>query len=188
MATHQVFAQHVCRALTIGPARGVTLAVVGAPGCGKSTLLEPLARIFEAMPAPEVGSTFLLSAILDKDIVLWQDFEFCRRTVDWQDLLRLTVGETVGVRVPGAPNVDFVNKAPVFYSALQKIAWTIGPRATRAEKSQAMDERFTTMVFHTPVPLAERRSRVGPCPCCFARVMLEAGGVDGEAAQDLVYL
>ena len=184
--TVAAFARLVYRALALGPARGVNLAVVGAPGCGKSTILEPLAKIFKAMPAPEAGSTFPLSAILDKEIVLWQDFEFCRRTLNWQDLLRLTVGETVGVRVPGAPNVEFASKAPVFYSALKNIEWPFGPQAHRAAKNQAMGERFATMVFNTPVPQAERRSRVEPCPCCFARVVLSEAG-DG-AAEDLVYL
>ena len=94
----------------------------------------------------------------------------------------------MGYRIPGAPNHHFDNKAPIFYSAMQKIEWTSGPHGYRAAKNKAMDERFATLFFRTPVPLEERRIHVQPCPQCFARLVLEGGAHDVAAAEGLVYL
>ena len=55
-----LFGRDVCRALEMGAKRGVHMAIVGEPGCGKSMIFEPLGDIYEAMPAPESGSTFPL--------------------------------------------------------------------------------------------------------------------------------
>ena len=93
-----LFGRDVCRALTLGAKRGVHMAIIGEPGCGKSMLFEPIDDIYEAMPAPESGSTFPLSGLLDSEVVLWQDFEYEAKTLNFQDLLRLLVGEKVGVR------------------------------------------------------------------------------------------
>ena len=65
-------------------------------------ILQPFEAIFRTMPPPEDGSTFPLSGALDAEILLWQDFEYNPGTLQFMDLLRLLVGERIGVRLPGA--------------------------------------------------------------------------------------
>ena len=120
------------RFLVVGARRGVHLAILGEPGSGKSMILQPLELICQTMPPPEDGSSLPLAALLDAEIILWQDFEYNHKTLNFSDLLRLVVGERIGVRLPGALNTGFNNTAPIFYSALQPITpprW--GPKATR---------------------------------------------------------
>ena len=50
------FCHDVLRALTVGAARGVNMAVVDPPGCGKSTVFEALNLIFNTSGKPERGA------------------------------------------------------------------------------------------------------------------------------------
>ena len=171
------FGRYICRALAIGAKRGANIAVIGVPGSGKSTILQPLESIFHTLPPPQEGSTFPLSGLPDAEILLWQDFEFHPGTMSFMDMLRLLVGERVGIRIPGQQNVSFNNKAPLFYSALQKIA-PPGQPARRASmeyqrKVQAMDERFTIRNWAIPLPLNRRVPDFPQCAKCFASFVLE---------------
>ena len=114
------FGRDVCRALTLGAKRGVHMAIIGEPGCGKSMLFEPMEDIYETMPAPESGSTFPLSGLIGAEVALWQDFEYEAKTLNFQDMLRLLVGEKIGVRSPGTKNIRYKNTAPGFYTAMTK--------------------------------------------------------------------
>ena len=95
----------------------------------------------------------------------------------FMDMLRLLVGERVGIRIPGQKNVSFNNKAPLFYSALQKIAPPGQPaRCASMEyqrKVQAMDERFTIRNWAIPLPLNRRVPDFPQCAMCFASFVLE---------------
>ena len=168
------FGRDVCRALALGAKRGVNVAVVGEPGCGKSMILQPLELIFCTMPPPEDGSTFPLAGIVNVDVILWQDFEYSSRTVNYMDLLRVLVGERVGVRIPGEKNVSVNNKAPMFYSALEKIApHKSMSHAAYTRKSLAMDERFVLREWSRPLPMARRHADFPHCAPCFASFMLD---------------
>ena len=168
-----LFGRDVCRALTLGAKRGVHMAITGEPGCGKSMLFEPIDDIYEAMPAPESGSTFPLSGLLDAEVVLWQDFEYEAKTINFQDLLRLLVGEKVGVRSPGSVNIKHKNTAPVFYSAMQKIKTHTGSKETVERKNKAMDERFVIREWKVVLPIASRKPDFPKCAKCFASFMLD---------------
>ena len=95
------------------------------------------------MPALESGSTCPLSGLLDAEVVLWQDFEYEAKKINCQDLLRLLVGEKVGVRSPGSVNIQHKNTTPVFYSAMQKIKTHTGSKETVERKTPT---RVTKMV------------------------------------------
>ena len=170
-----VFGRDVCRALALGAKRGVHIAVIGEPGSGKSMILQPLESIFRSMPPPEDGSSFPLAGALDAEILLWQDFEYSAGTLNFMDLLRLLVGERVGVRIPGEPNRHFNNTSPLFYTALEKIAPNSRSMTTAsfARKVQAMDERFTLRCWSKPLPLQRRIPDFPHCGPCFAAFMLE---------------
>ena len=171
----RLFGRDVCRALALGAKRGVHIGLVGEPGCGKSMLLQPLEIIYQSMAPPEDGSTFPLAGALDAEILLWQDFEYNSKTVNFTDLLRLLVGERVGVRIPREPNRALNNTSPLFYSALEKIVPHMRGVAagTFARKALAMDERFTMRFWTKPLPLHRRVADFPHCAPCFASFMLE---------------
>ena len=109
------------------------------------------------------------------DILLWQDFEYNPGTLQFMDLLRLLVGERIGVRIPGEKNRSFNNKSPLFYSGLQQIRpSTRGANATTFQrKALAMDERFTIRTWNVPLPMERRVPDFPHCPRCFAQFMLD---------------
>ena len=168
------FGMMVCRALSVGARRGVNMAIVGEPGCGKSMILQPLESIYRTMAPPEDGSSFTLSGLVDAEILLWQDFEYNSQTINFTDLLRLLVGERIGVRIPGQKNINCNNNAPLFYSALEKITPSRrAPAATFTRRMQAMDERFTIRQWTQPLPMQSRVAEFPHCASCFASFMLD---------------
>ena len=118
---------------------------------------------------------FPLAGALGAEILLWQDFEYNSKTANFTDLLRLLVGERVGVRIPGEPNRALNNTSPLFYSALEKIVPHMRGVAagTFARKALAMDERFTMRFWTKPLPLHRRVADFPHCAPCFASFMLE---------------
>ena len=171
----RVFGRDVCRALALGAKRGVHLGLVGEPGSGKSMIFQPLESIFRSMPPPEDGSSFPLAGALDAEVLLWQDFEYSPGTLNFMDLLRLLVGERVGVRIPGEPNRHFNNTSPLFYTALEKITPQMRgvAGANFARKLRAMDERFTLRLWSRPLPHERRVPDFPHCGPCFASFMLD---------------
>ena len=180
-----LFGRDVCRALALGAKRGVHMAIVGEPGSGKSMILQPLETIYRTMPPPEDGSTFPLAGIVDAEVMLWQDFEYNSHTLNYMDLLRVLVGERVGVRIPGERNASVNNTAPFFYSALEKIA--PNQRMTHvayARKSLAMDERFVIRQWGRPLPMTRRVADFPHCAPCFAGFMLDNDASFHRAARE----
>ena len=127
------------------------------------------------MPPPEDGSTFPLSGALDAEILLWQDFEYNPGTLQFNDLLRLLVGERIGVRLPGEKNRSLKNTSPLFYSALQQIRPSSRgvTHETFERKVRAMKERFTIRTWYFPLPMHRRVADFPHCAKCFAVFMLE---------------
>ena len=137
-------------------------------------ILQPLESIYKTMPPPEDGSSFPLSGLVDAEILLWQDFEYQSKTLNFTDLLRLLVGERIGVRIPGQKNISCNNTSPLFYSALEKITpCRRAPALTFNRKAQAMDERFTIRQWARPLPLERRKADFPHCAACFASFMLD---------------
>ena len=166
------FGHDICRALALGARRGVHIAMIGEPGSGKSMILQPLELIYKSMPPPEDGSSFPLAGLMDAETVLWQDFEYDNKTLNFSDLLRMAVGEKIGIRLPSAPNVPFNNKAPIFYSALQRI--TPGRWAEAYDKKvTAMNDRFTIRDWQISLPRSRRVHDFPHCATCFASFMLD---------------
>ena len=93
------------------------MGVVGPPGCGKSTLFEGLSLIYTAGAKPERENSFPLSSILEVDVLLWQEFSWTQKMCAFEDLLQVTAGEQLAIRVPCAKPVQHRNTAPdVLYS------------------------------------------------------------------------
>lgn len=140
-------------------------------------LFEPFDQIFRVSGRPQRGSTFPLAAILEADVLLWQEFRFDPATLAWDDLLSLAVGEQIEVRVPHRGNVGHRNEAPLFYTALAPIA-PAGAHVTARDAvmmQRAMDERFLVRSWRRELPMAERRPDFPRCGKCCARFYAETG-------------
>ena len=120
-------------------------------------------------------------ALLDTEIILWQDFEYNHSNFNSSDLLRLVLGERIGVRLPGALNTGFNNTAPIFYSALQPIT---PPRWAEVydKKVTAMNDRFLMRTWRVALPSARRVHDLPHCTRCFASFVL-----DNDAAWHAVF-
>lgn len=125
--------------------------------------------------------------ILAADVLLWQDYKYQKKTLAWEDLLSVLVGERVEVRTHGGKNISFKNTAPMFYTSAR--AWsvhTFDPEES-AELTLAMNERFTLHRWTRPLPMNERREDFPSCGACFARFVLEneaAWQAEQRAAED----
>ena len=98
------------------------------PGCGKSTVFEALDLIYEVSGKPQRESSFRFAGILDAEVLLWQEFTYSKRTLAWEDLLALLVGEKLAVRCCGTKPVQHRNCAPMFYTARQHLCYHFGRR------------------------------------------------------------
>ncbi|CAJ1454063.1 unnamed protein product [Effrenium voratum] len=171
------FCQDVCRALQLGARRGVNLAIVGVPGSGKSMLLEPLDGIFQVLGKPEARSSFPLAGALDAQVLLWQDYKHQDQTVLFEDLLSLTVGEMISVRVPHQKNQTFRNVAPLFYTSNFPLQVRRPDLEEATRLNQAMAERFCTRQWKMPLPEAERIPDLPRCSrCCAAFYLANSAG------------
>ena len=148
------------------------MAIVGGPGMGKSMLFEPLDCIYSVCAKPQRRSTFPLSALPRSDIIVWQEFTFYHDTLDFDDLLNLTCGEKLGIRNPCAPNIEWRNRAPMFYTAARPIFARFPSPEETALKNAAMAERFKIRNWYVPIPPASRRPDFPRCGRCFAEFIL----------------
>ena len=146
------FCHDVLRALTLGAARGVNMAVVGPPGCGKSTVFEDLNLIFNTSGKPVRDSCFPLSGILGTDVLLLQEFSWSAKICAFEELLQMLAGERLAVRVPCARPVQHRITASMFYTAWAPLGVT-GMDASRPYNlNTAVAERFTTRTWARPHP------------------------------------
>lgn len=172
-----VFCADVLRALDVGAARGVNMAIVGVPGCGKSTVFESLRKIYKVSAKPEVGSTFSLAGILDAEVLLWQEFEWDPKGVAFNDLLAVLAAEQVGIRQPGTKQQEHCNHAPMFYTSWQALTMTCRDQRRMGNLNGAMGERFKTRWWMRPLPMQGRIAPYPQCGRCFAKFLLENASV-----------
>ena len=121
--------------------------MVGPPGCGKSTLFEGLSLIYTAGAKPERENRFPLSSILEADVLLWQEFSWAQKMCAFEDLLQVTAGEQLAIRVPCAKPVQHRNTAPMFYTAWVPISISCSDVRKMTCLDQAMAERFRTRMW-----------------------------------------
>lgn len=167
------FCTDVCRALEVGACRGTNLAIVGVPGSGKSTMFDSLDQVFTVMGKPERGSSFPLASIFSAHVLVWQDYCHHDSTVLFEDILSLSVGESVEIRVPHSRNVRHRNTAPLFFTSQQELRVQRRDAALSEQLNMAMAERFRVRRWHMPLPLTERIPNFPRCGrCCVAFFLL----------------
>lgn len=162
------FRADVMRALECGARRGTNMAVVGVPGCGKSMLFEPLDAIFQVMGKPDSKSTHPLAGILEADILLWQEYYHKDKILLFEDLLAILVGERVEIAVKYKGNVSHRNNAPMFYTSNSQLRVVREDVTLMSLLNKAMEERFKSRWWDTPLPLAMRRADFPKCARCCA--------------------
>ena len=162
------FCQDVRSALELGACRGANMAIIGEPGCGKSMVFEAFDEIFQVMGKPEAKSTFPLAGVLDAQILVWHEYKHKDSIVLFEDLLALTVGERMGVRVPHKKNVPHRNTAPLFYTSNSVLKVVREDVVEMTRLNAAMAERFRTRYWVRPIPPACRIKNVPRCGRCCA--------------------
>ena len=166
------FCRDVCRALEHGAARGVNMALLGAPGSGKSMLFESFDEIYTVMGKPQLKSTFPLAGVLEAQVLLWHEYKHNDGTVLFEDLLALLVGERLEIRVPHRANQSHRNKSPMFFTSNSLCTICRADPVETAYLNKAMQERFQTRYWQTPLPEAERVLSFPRCGRCCASFYL----------------
>ena len=129
---------------------------------------ESFDSIFEVMGKPESKSSFPLQGLLEAQLILWQDWKHKDSTILFEDLLSMTVGERMNIRVPCKPNKPFRNESSMFYTSNSPLYVVRHDPAEMMRLNQAMDERFCTRVWKFPFPKADRIPDFPRCSCCCA--------------------
>ena len=167
------FGHDVFRALNLGAKRGVNLAIVGPPGCGKSMLLEPLEVMFKVSGKPQRESKNPLEGVIDSEVLLWQDFKYLKKTLAWEDLLSILVGERLEIRLEGGKNRSHKNTSPMFYTHTKVWSVQLDDPEDAVAQLTAMTERFKIYRFANPLPMRERVADFPSCGRCFAKMVLD---------------
>ena len=71
-----------------------------------------------------------------------------------------------------APNMEWRNRAPMFYTAARPIFGRFPTPEETALKNAAMAERFKIRNWYVPIPPASRRPDFPRCGRCFAEFFL----------------
>ena len=166
------FCRDMCRALELGACRGTNMAIIGEPGCGKSMIFEPLDAIFTTMGKPEAKSSFPLSGVLDAHILLWHEYKHKDTIVLFEDLLALSVGERLEIRVPHQVNKSHRNSAPLFYTCNSFLHVARSCPEEMSRLNHAMDERFCSRHWTRPIPTEARIMKIPRCGRCLAKFVL----------------
>ena len=167
-----MFCQDVCRALELGAARGVNLALLGGPGSGKSMLFESFDEIFTVMGKPERGSTFPLSGMLEAHLLVWHEYKHRDGTVLFEDLLALLVGERMDIRVPHSAAKSHRNNAPMFFTSNSLLRVRREDPDEESLLNTAMTERFKMRWWSNPYPKQKRILKFPRCGRCCANFYL----------------
>ena len=96
----------------------------------------------------------------------WQDYNHDDKSLAFEDLLALLVGETLAVRVPNNPNVEHRNKAPMFFTSNSPLMTGRTDPLAMQYLNTAMGERFNTRCWKIPLP---QNARVTNFPKCARR-------------------
>ena len=94
-----VFASYIFELLVQGRSKLRNLMIYGQTNCAKT--LKPLARTFGNRLFDNPANDKYAWVGADKaEVILLQDFRFCREVITWKDLLLLLEGETVKLPAP----------------------------------------------------------------------------------------
>ena len=120
-----VFASYIFELLVQGRSKLRNLMIYGQTNCAKT--LKPLARIFGNRLFDNPANDKYAWVGTDKaEVILLQDFRFCREVITWKDLLLLLEGETVKLPAPKnhfTTDVVISSDVPIFATSKAPIVF-----------------------------------------------------------------
>ena len=177
----------VLGALRTGRAKMRNVCLVGGPDAGKSFLFRGLKEIFRTYERPDGGS-YQLEELLDKELVLLNDFEYdstAKSWMAWSYFKNFLEGGSIPVARPKnrGGNVIFDGTAPVLMTAPQEVTLVRYGKEVEAETAQ-MRRRITYFHLTHAIPADEREEVTRHCGKCTARLFLEGRSVSEPAPAD----
>ena len=117
----------------------------------KTFMLKPLKRIFgDRLFDNPANDKYAWFSAEKAEVILLQDFRFCREVITWKDLLLLLEGETVKLQAPKnhfATDVVISSDVPNFATSKASIVFK-GPQNVEDEcKTEMMNSRWRTIRF-----------------------------------------
>jgi hypothetical protein len=177
--------REVFAALRVGRAKKRNVCLAGPADSGKSFLFKGLKEVFYTYERPDGGS-YQLEDLLDKELVLLNDFEYdaeAKKWMPWQyfkNSLEGPCGGSIPVARPKnrGGNTLYKDTAPVLLTAPQEVTYHRYGKEVLAEKDQ-MDRRVLYLHFRHQLSQEEREEVTRHCGFCTAKLFLE-----GKAALD----
>ena len=178
--------KEVYEALRVGRAKKRNVCLVGDTDSGKSFMFKGLKEVFYAYERPD-GGTYQLEDILDKELVLLNDFEYDKEAKAWMPwgyFKNFTEGAS---KIPVARpknrggNTQFDSSAPVLMTAPQRVTLRRYGQVDENESKQ-MDRRILYLPFNCQLREEERQEVTRHCGFCAAKLYLEGKGQQQAAA------
>ena len=147
--------------------------IYGQTTCAKTFMLKPLRCIFgDRLFDNPANDKYAWVGADNAEVILLQDFCFCREVITWKDLLLLLEGETVKLPAPKnhfATDVVISSDVPIFATSKAPIVFKT--------PYNIEDERETEMIRWRMIRFKHAfeekdQKKVEPCGRCFARLVL----------------
>ena len=162
-----VFASYIFLLLAQGRGKFRNVMIYGQTNCAKTFMLKPMKCIFDNRLFDNPANDKYAWVGADKaEVILLQDFRFCREVIAWKDLLFLLEGGTV--KLPARKNhfaTDVVTSSdvPIFATPKAPIVFK-GPYETMNSGRRMIRLKHA---FEE-----KDQKKVEPCGRCFARLVL----------------
>lgn len=169
------FASYIFDLLAQGRGKFRNLMIYGKTNCAKTFMLKPLKCIFGDRLFDNPANDKYAWVGADKaEVILLQDFRFCREAITWKDLLLLLEGETVKLPAPKnhfATDVVISSDVPIFATSKAPLVFK-GPYSVEDEReTDMMNSRWRMIRFKHAFEEKDQKN-VEPCGSCFARLVL----------------
>ena len=169
------FANAIYDCLHYGRQKFRNIMLVGPSNTAKTFLLKPLQTIFGGRlfenPAQD---RFCWGKLLEKQVILLQDFRYHKDIIPWAQFLLMLEGETCHLPVPKniSPTdieLSVTNDIPILATSLAKIEYSRFHPNYQIE-TDMMDSRWKVIEFAYKFE-GPKRKKIDPCGRCFAELI-----------------
>ena len=170
-----VFASYIFELLVQGRGKFRNLMIYGQTNCAKTFMLKPLKCIFGDRLFDNPANDKYAWVGADKaEVILLQDFRFCREVITWKDLLLLLEGETVKLPAPKnhfATDVVISSDVPIFATSKAPIVFKGRHNVEDECETEMMNSRWRMIRFKHEFEEKDQK-KLEPCGSCFAKLVL----------------
>ena len=159
------------RDLINGRGKFRNIIIIGQANCGKTFMLKPLELIYDVFSNPANDKYAWVGADTAEIIVL-QDFRWCRDSIQWKELLLLLEGETVKLPAPKnqfSTDVVIKKDTPIYATSNSRITYTGKFNSADDRETEMMSVRWKFIEFTHQITENEQK-QVAPCAGCFAEL------------------